>query len=490
MITKVPQNAVLYGPQASFVQPTGKTVPGVSQMMAGKMMFATVVESPGQNMFTLETSGGMRLDVQSNVALTKGEQLQFQVLNTKPVLELQKIDTGVPAQARQSLALAGDVVNVKPLLQDLQTSLFAAAKALPKGETTFQPFSQPSSQISSQISSQTAAPVLQKMDATVVDQLIRQGNYTVKATVVENLGDNKALVQIAGKNYQLSGLSNAQPGESKVLQLQSLNGTPSFFPVGENGVVNKSQPLLLTTQNQSLPALVRALQLPFFAGLDLLQPAQQQTLHNLQSLQPSQLHKPDAGQLLKTNLELLGTRSETLVAQGKGQEAANQLKSVLGEVIRIFQGQESITSVASRLLATLESSQFVQTNLQQDNTILFPLPFSFLQKGYLMVDQEGGSQSGDKDAEDSSSCTLHLELEGLGDVRVRCVQSKDSVRLAFFLDSKEKAEFVATHEADLKENISSAPLLSLSFATGAGSPAAELLQQVLGEQQSLLNTSA
>lgn len=487
MITKVPQNAVLYGPQASSVQPGGKAVPTVSQMTAGKMMSATVVESPGQNMFTLETSGGMRLGVQSNIALTKGEQLQFQVLSTKPVLELQKVDAGLPVQTRQSLALAGDVINVKPLLRDLQTSLFAAAKALPRGETTLQTFSQPSSQISSQ----TAAPVLQKMDSVAVDQRIRQGNYTVKATVIENLGDNKALVQIAGKNYQLSGLSNAQPRENKVLQLQSLkNGTPSFFPVGDNGVVNKSQPLLLTTQNQSLPALVRALQLPFFTGLDLLQPAQQQTLHNLLSMQPSQLQKYDAGELLKSNLEQLGTRSETLVAQGKGREAANQLKSVLGEVIRIFQGQENITSAASRLLATLESSQFVQANLQQDNTILFPLPFSFLEKGYLMVDQEAGKQDGSEDAEDTSSCTLHLELEGLGDVRVRCVQSKDSVRLAFFLDSQEKAEFVSAHEADLKETISSAPLLSLSFATGAGSPGAELLQQVLGEQQSLLNTSA
>ncbi len=489
MITKLPQSAVLYGPQASAVSPGGKTVPGMSQMAAGKMMSATVVETPGQNMFTLETSGGMRLGVQSSIPLAKGEQIQFQVLSTQPVLELQKVDTGFPVQARQSFALAGDVVNVKPLLQDLQTSLFAAARALSTGTaspTTPQPFAQPSSQIFSQ----TAAPVLQKMDATAVDQLIRQGNYTVKATVVENLGDNKALVQIAGKNYQLSGLSNAQPGESKVLQLQSLEGTPRFFPVGDNGVVNKSQPLLLTTQNQSLPALVRALQLPFFTGLDLLQPAQQQTLHNLQSMQPSQLQKSDAGELLKSNLGQLGTRSETLVAQGKGQEAANQLKSILGEVMRIFQGQESITSTASRLLATLESSQFVQANLQQENTILFPLPFSFLEKGYLMVDQEAGQQNGNEDAEDTSSCTLHLELEGLGDVRVRCVQSQDSIRIAFFLESQDKTEFVSAHESDLKENISSAPLLSLSFATGAGSPGAELLQQVLGEQQSLLNTIA
>ncbi len=227
-------------------------------------------------------------------------------------------------------------------------------------------------------SQQTVQPIVQKIEAGAIEQLIRLGNYTVKATILENQGENKNLVQIGGESYTLHGRMTAEPGESKVLQLQSLQPALHFLPVNDGGVVNKSQPLLLSAQNQALPALVRALQLPLFTGLDLLPPTQQQLLHNVQNLQPVQLQGPGAGELLKRNLEQLGLRSEALVAQGKGQDAATQLKSVLAEIARIFQGQEEISSSANRLLATLESSQFVQANLQQENCLLFPLPFSFL----------------------------------------------------------------------------------------------------------------
>lgn len=485
MITKLPPIASLYGPQARSVQPGEKSLPVTPQLEAGKIATATVVENRGQNMFMLETAG-LRFPVQSNLPLVKGEQIQVQVLSTNPVLELQKVDPGLPSQIRQTLTLAGEVINVKPLLQNLQSTFFAASKSL---QAT--PAASPNTigQVT-EITPQTVQPILQKMESAAVEQLIRQGNYTVKATVLENQGENRSLVRIGGDSYSLNGRMAAEPGESKVLQLQSLQPTVNFFPVSDGGVVNKAQPLLLSSQDQALPALVRALQLPFFTGLDQLQPTQQQLLHNMQSLQPSQLQEPGAGELLKRNLEQLGLRSEALVAQGRGQDAATQLKSVLAEIVRIFQGQEEITSTANRLLATLENSQFVQASLQQENNLLFPLPFSFLEKGYLMVEQEGGQQGGEEDAEESLSCTLHLAVKGLGNIRVRCIQGKDSIRIAFFLDSPEKAEFVSTFEEELKENISSAPLLSLSFASGAESPTTALLQKILPDEQPMLSTSA
>jgi len=333
-------------------------------------------------------------------------------------------------------------------------------------------------------------PILQKMEAGAVEQLIRQGNYTVKATILESQGQNKMLVRIGGESYQLQGTLDAAPGTTKVLKLQSLQPVPTFLVVNEGGGVDKSQPLLLNAQKQSLPSLIRALQLPLFTGLDLLQAPQQQLLHSLQSTQPDKLQGPGAGELLKYNLEQLGMRSEALVARGNGDSAATQLKSVLAEISRIFQGQEEVTATASRLLATLESSQFVQASLQQDNGLLFPLLFSFLEKGYLLVDTNKEEESGGGDAEESHSCTLHLTVQGLGNIRVRCVQTKESVRIAFFLDSQEKADFVSTFEGELKEKISSAPLLSLSFTSGAGSPGTTLLQKILPDEQPILNISA
>ncbi|AGF77183.1 hypothetical protein UWK_00602 [Desulfocapsa sulfexigens DSM 10523] len=478
MITSTSQIAALYGPQGSSGLQSQKAQSGGAQMEPGRAGSATVIESRGQNMFLLETAG-LRFEVQSNVPLVKGEQIQFQVLRTAPVLELQIVDPGLPSQARQALALAGDVINVKPLLQSLQKSFFSTSGSVLTG-----------SAVSSDIARQDSQPVLQKMDAGAVEQLIRQGNYTVKATVTELLGENRAVVRIGGESYQLQGAIGAEVGESKVLQLQSLQPVPGFVVLNAGGVPGNTQPLLLTGQMQSLPALVRALQLPLFSGLELLQPTQQQLLHSMEGLQPIQLQEPGAGELLKTSLEQLGLRSEILANQGKGQDTVAQLKSVLAEISQIFKGQEEISTAAGRILATLESSQFIQASLQQENGVLFPLLFSFLEKGYLLVDQEAGGRNEEENKENDCSCTLHLTVEGLGNIRVRCVQTAEAVRIAFFLDTREKADFVATFGAELKETISSAPLLSLSFAAGAGAPGTTLLQKILPDDQSILDTSA
>lgn len=103
---------------------------------------------------------------------------------------------------------------------------------------------------------------------------------------------------------------------------------------------------------------------------------------------------------------------------------------------------------------------------------------------------ESRGQNGENETQENFSCTLHLTLEGLGNVRVRCVQGDESVRIAFYLDSQETADFVSSFQDELKENISSAPLLSLSFASGAGSPGSALLQQMLPPKQPMLDTSA
>lgn len=243
--------------------------------------------------------------------------------------------------------------------------------------------------------SRTAQPLLEKMEPGAVARLVNRGNYTVQATVLETRGAEENLVRIGGKSYQLDGPLQARPGEARLLQLQTLQPEVTFIPVERGGApLPSGQPLTLVSQGQGqeLPALIRALQLPIFTGLDLLPSSQQQLLKDFQTLQPAQLQKPGAGELLKRGLEQLGIRSEAMVAQGRGQETAVQLKTLLAEITKLFQGQEEISASANRLLSTLENSQFLQAGLNNDNIFLFPLPFSFVEKGYLMVESEGDTR--------------------------------------------------------------------------------------------------
>ncbi len=415
-------------------------------------------------------------------------------MRSDPVLELQKVDSGLPVQIRNSLSLVAEAINVKPLFQSLQSSLFPAAGSQHSGPSFLLPHTPPSTPTTGQqqltVQQRNQLALLQKLDSTVLAEMVRQGNYKVKATVVETMGTDRALFRINGEIFALEGRIGADVGQTKVLQLQSLQPMVAFLPVNSEGNVNKDQPLLLAKEGQSLPALVKALQLPLFTGLDRLQPIQQQLLHNLQNLQPGALQKPGSGEMLKSNLEHLGLRSEALVAAGKSQEAAVQLKTVLAEVMKIFQSQEGIRGAAGRLLSTLENSQLLQLNLQNPNNLLFPLPFSFLEKGYLMIEPQEEKQGGGEQEDHSLACTLHFSLEGLGNVRVRCVQGKESVRIAFFLDSEEKADFVSDFGGELEQRISSVPLLVLSFSSGAESPGNTLLQDILRRDQSAFSTCA
>ncbi len=494
MIPKITPNPSLYGPQGMTGTGAEKLLAGQEQLAPGKILSVTVMESRGQNIFSLK-AGDLQLSVESSVPLAKGEQFQIQVLRSGPVLELQKLDAGLPAQVRNNLPLVAETINVKPLLQNLQTTLFPASGAAEGNPVQTTPSASAAAvqggvNNSASQPSQPSQPVVQKLDSAALAEMLRQGNITAKATVVEVQGDNKTLLRIGGESFVLQGRMGAEAGEQKLLQLQSLQPTVSFLPVNAEGVANTEQPLLLANQNQTLPALLKALQLPLFTGLDRLQDGQQQLLRNLQSLHPDELQKPGSGEILKTNLEHLGLRSEALVAAGKGEEAAGQLKTVLAEVMKVFQGQEEISGGAGRLLATLENSQVLQLHLHNSNALLFPLPFSFLEKGYLMIEQEEGQKGGGEKEDDTLACTLHLCLEGLGNIRVRCVQGKDSIRIAFFLDSREKADFVSEFGDELEQSISSAPLLSLSFAGGAESPGSALLQNILHGGQSAFSASA
>ncbi len=490
MIPKIPSSPSLYGAQATSTG-VGGLIPGQLQFIPGKIFSATVMESHGQNSFTLK-AGDLQFSVQSSLSLAKGEQFQVQILRSDPVLELQKVDSGLSAQIRNSLSLVAEAINVKPLFQSLQSSLFPSPELQGSGSSL--PVTLALLSLSATVQQQPAAQqqnqhaALQKLDSIVLAEMVRQGDYRVQAIVVEKVGTDSTLFRINGESLVLEGRIGADAGQTKVLHLQSLQPVVTFLPVNTEGNVNKNQPLVLAKEGQSLPALVKALQLPLFTGLDRLQATQQQLLHNLQSFKPEELQKPGSGEILKSNLEHLGLRSEALVAAGRSQEAAGHLKTVLAEVMKVFQGQEDISGAAGRLLSILENSQLLQLNLQNPNNLLFPLPFSFLEKGFLMIEPQEEKQSSQEQEYDTYTCTLHLSLEGLGNVCVRCAQSKESVRIAFFLDSEEKAGFVSGFGEELEQRISSVPLLALSFSSGAESPGNALLQNILKKDQSAFST--
>lgn len=162
------------------------------------------------------------------------------------------------------------------------------------------------------------------------------------------------------------------------------------------------------------------------------------------------------------------------------------MKEALSEVVRQFKNMEEITSQARRLLATLEVSQFAQLKMEAENSQLFPLPFSFLEKGYLLVEQQGKKAEGGEEKDFFEALfSLHLSLNGLGEVEVAFFQSHEGIRIRFQLNSSEKAEFVSGFADELKEAVSSHAVLGLTFTKGAEDPGTTLLKRISGEENAM-----
>jgi len=153
----------------------------------------------------------------------------------------------------------------------------------------------------------------------------------------------------------------------------------------------------------------------------------------------------------------------------------------------LLKGGSELADATNKLLGTLELYQLAQLRLASENLLIFPLPLPFLDNGYLLV-EKNDLEDDDEEASDTLRFSLHLALEPLGNIEINFLQMKEGLYIRFGCDSKSKKEFAGSHQETLKEMISATEVLGLSFTENAENPTNNLIQQLIPDGESMLDT--
>ena len=116
---------------------------------------------------------------------------------------------------------------------------------------------------------------------------------------------------------------------------------------------------------------------------------------------------------------------------------------------------------------------------------IFPLPIPFLEKGYLLVEEHHGDEDGQHSQDERFS--LHLTLQGLGNLRIDILKSPEGIYLRFISDSAEKLKFIESFQDNLLLNSLDTTILGISFVQENLDTAADLLKKLLPEGESLFS---
>lgn len=179
-----------------------------------------------------------------------------------------------------------------------------------------------------------------------------------------------------------------------------------------------------------------------------------------------------------------GLDLEARLARGEKEEAAETLKGALLEVAgKIEEPAGETAQRINRLLQSLELFQLCQVRLGEAGLNFLPLPMPWLEQGYLLADD---ARERGEEGERPFRLSLHLSLQGLGNLRVDFLHDSQGLCLRLAAESGEKSEFLASFQDELKEALGPS-LQGLVFTQGAESPAAVLIRRV-AERSGMLDT--
>ena len=475
MINKVtPPNTLL--PQSSVTTPN--TSPQLfSSLQTGQLLQATVTDYQSNGQAILQTTLG-QMPVRTDASLVKGQVLQIEVLSTSPQVELGLKQDPLQTQLRSLASFIGRAMDLAPLVQQTQkgSTFPTQGNATVQGNTQSFP-SVIASDNGSIIALLTgkAAPALSPQLSTLTQPVI------LKAVIVEQSIAGKAVLEIGGSRFQIAGELAGKAGQEISLRVEAGKNELTFTPLSSANTTGKTAnnptgPTLVLTnpQNSALSPLLKAVQQLLPQAITQLTTTQQSTVQSLSALHPGDLTGLEAGKDLQSNVQRIGMNMEALLARNDKGAAKASLKAALLEITNSPQKNEELAVSAKNILSTLEMYQVAQLKLEGD-FLLFPLPFSFLENGFLLVDNSPENENTTDENKQTSQFSLHLTMTELGDMEVRYYESKEGARIRFLFDSEEKATFAATFQDELQELLSEVKLLGISFTGGAQSPSRELL---------------
>jgi hypothetical protein len=204
---------------------------------------------------------------------------------------------------------------------------------------------------------------------------------------------------------------------------------------------------------------------------------------------------PLNGSQLAEMVSRLGMAMEHQLAENKGGDAIRTLKHALLELSQQAAVTDKSASQAEQLVKTIELFQLLQIRLANEALFFLPLPLAFLNQGYLLVerDRSGGTGKEDQSGKGAASAqkyTLHLQLEGLGNLRITIQENENRVALQFQTEDVERAKFLSNFRDELEQKLTAVTLESVHFLAGSKEPVASLLEKIVRGTTGMVDTKA
>ncbi len=316
-----------------------------------------------------------------------------------------------------------------------------------------------------------------------------QPHQVVQATVAEG-GMDKVILNL--KQQQLAAQTQVPLKSGQKIHLQVMSTRPQvhFKIVEEAELKHLFRALPLLSRSSQSPALVQQLQsLVNRLQTSALPPEAQSLLAGLTQLLGASPHKI-SGKDLSQLWHRLGLDFETLLAGDRISESESGLKPLLYKLLSdpAATQQREIPDKLEQILEHFRLYQLCRSRLSQENTLFLPLPFAFLEQGYLLAERDYGQEGNDPDSDQPWKITLNVQLTALGNLQILLLFEKQDLRLRILADSQKTKQFLSEALTGLQDNLAGFSLRSYSVGLGAEDPVKALVERLAPHGEHFLET--
>lgn len=500
-------------PLITAVKPLAPAHPGGGEQQRppfalGQLLTGTVSAKGEANQFTLDINGRL-LTAQSTASLQVGQRLDLQVASLAPQMELRVITHPANRLIANAIHLAGRQDNTFPALAALSEKSNLLPQLSQESRQTLHLYA---GSLLSRTPEAQSPPGQLPLSTPLTTALLEKTLAALSSQAKTNSGPlfteiSSLLTQLARSPTLPTTLASQAQALATILAQAGGQSTPGALPLPMEaaripGVTAGDIPTLLARigtaqpQEPQLHGLLTRL-LPLLQSDQPLPalPAFRQLAALLAALpgeeNPAQLPVAAGGQHLREIVDRLGINMEQLLAHGDRQQAVQTLKFALMELAQRLPATDPGVGQAEQITRTIELYQLLQIRLAGEALFFLPLPFSFLQQGFLLVN---GDQSGNTGEENSGqkekSIELHLRLHGLGNLHIAVRLGPGGVALDFMAEDAQRAKFLSDHRSEIHQWLTATDVASIRFLVGAGEPVATLLEKIVHGPTGMVDTSA
>ncbi len=454
-------------------------------LLPQQIIQALVVEG-GQNQIVLEL-GSQKLAAHTEQPLTSGQKLNLQVVSTDPQLKLQIVDKVDPTLLR--------VLQLFDNRSDLGAQLSKLLLTKPDGVALPQATAgtvngQPSanqSDIGQTVQGQTvqgqnssgniSGSQSLSLQPTTAQPLPAIATPTIMAKPA-SLPHEQLPVNLSAAKQNID-VNTIQKGGQEPVSSPMVKATPAALTSAIPTTVAASVINGITARTDGVLPIVGSAELQSSA----LVSSQWQQLQNLSTTLGSGMESAD-GRLVQNMARILGLDFEFLVNKDQLEQATHSLKGMAVALQDNGEVSSVVRENAGGITQQLEVMQLCRMRLAQDGILFLPLPFDFLQQGYVLFDKKPQDDAQGGESGDSDGClvSLNLTLQQLGNMQVNLLFEQQVLYVRIMCHDDEVVKVVEEQCGELRQALQPFHVGSIKVTTGAEDPAVALLRHLQVEQ--------